>query len=190
MIADRFTVILDANVLYPFTTRDVLLTLARAGMFRARWSETIVDEWVRSLLSNRPDLEEPIRQTVVQMVEKFPQAIVTGFEPLIAGLQLPDANDRHVLAAAIEVGAHQIVTSNTRDFPASALEPHGISATQPDDFIAGTIELYPDDAVDALRIMRERYNSPPVGKDDLLGRLVRSNLPKTAALLRPHIESL
>ena len=37
-------------------------------------------------------------------------ALVTGYDDLIPGLQLPDPDDRHVLAAAIRSRADVIVT--------------------------------------------------------------------------------
>jgi hypothetical protein len=54
----RYTAILDACVLYPASLRDLLLSLARDGLFHARWSARIEDEWVHSLLRRRPDLAE------------------------------------------------------------------------------------------------------------------------------------
>jgi hypothetical protein len=48
----RYTVILDACVLYPAPVRDLLLSLAGAGLFHARWSMRIQDELVRNLLTN------------------------------------------------------------------------------------------------------------------------------------------
>ena len=44
-------------------------------------------------------------------------ALVTGYQDLIPALQLPDPDDRHVLAAAIRGHADVIITMNLRDFP-------------------------------------------------------------------------
>ena len=38
--ADRFTVVLDTNVLVGALTRKMLPSLAEDGLFRARWSQT------------------------------------------------------------------------------------------------------------------------------------------------------
>src|SRR5882762_11705405 len=62
-------------------------------------------------------------------------ALVTGYEDLIEGLELPDPDDRHVLAAAIRAGAHVIVTANLRDFPAKILGQFGIEPQHPDEFV-------------------------------------------------------
>ncbi|MCY3596906.1 MAG: hypothetical protein OXF33_00720 [Rhodospirillales bacterium] len=49
-LADRRVALLDANVLFPFRKRDILLRFHRAGLFRARWTERILDEWTLNLL--------------------------------------------------------------------------------------------------------------------------------------------
>lgn len=52
--AAPYTVILDANVLYPALLRDVLLTLAHADIYTAKWTATIEQEWTRAMLRNFP----------------------------------------------------------------------------------------------------------------------------------------
>lgn len=44
------------------------------------------------------------------------------------GLELPDVDDRHVLAAAIEAEADIILTWNLRDFPEAVLACHSLRA--------------------------------------------------------------
>jgi hypothetical protein len=51
-----FTALYDACVLYPAPVRDVLMHLALADIYHARWTNAIHEEWIRSLLKNRPDL--------------------------------------------------------------------------------------------------------------------------------------
>lgn len=92
----------DANVLYPSELRNLLMHLALTGLFRARWSAAVHEEWISSLLANRPDLtREKLERTRRLMDQHAGDALVTGYEHLISGLQLPDPNDRHVVAAAI-----------------------------------------------------------------------------------------
>ena len=54
--------------------------------------------------------------------------LVSGYEPLVAALELPDPGDRHVLAAAIRTKAQIIVTRNLKDFPAEQLAPWELKA--------------------------------------------------------------
>lgn len=62
------------------------------------------------------------------------------------GLQLPDPDDRHLLAAAIGSQADVIVTVNLKDFPAAALAPCDVEAQHPNTFVANLIELNPEKA--------------------------------------------
>jgi len=126
----------DANVLYPAPLRDLLIRLARAGVVSARWTDAIHDEWMRSLLRNRPDLEpEKLQRTRELMDAAVPGALVEGYEKHIRLLTLPDPDDRHVLAAAIEAEVDVIVTFNARDFPRRVVSLHGIEVRRPDAFV-------------------------------------------------------
>jgi hypothetical protein len=100
-----FTALYDACVLYPAPLRDLLLQLALTDLFRAKWTEAIHDEWTRNLLANRPELKpELLARTRELMNAHVRDCLVEDYEPLVAGLTLPDPDDRHVLAAAILSG--------------------------------------------------------------------------------------
>lgn len=189
-VADRFVVVLDANVLYPFRVRDSLLRFAEAGLFRARWSPTILGEWRRSLLARRPELEASIDAQIEAMKRAFPESCVTGGDSLVGSLQLPDADDRHVLATAIRTGAEHIVTENLKDFPDYVLAPFGITAVTADDFLASTFELYPADALRAMRSMRRDYDRPPFSPGEFIFDLQGKGLPKLASMLKENIDLL
>lgn len=189
-IADRFVVVLDANVLYPFRVRDTLLRFAEAGLFRARWSPTIQDEWTSNLLHHKPQLQASVEAQVTVMNSAFPEACVCGGEELAASLDLPDPNDRHVLATAIRAGAEHIVTENLRDFPGECLAPYGITAVSADDFLASTFELYPAEALAAMRAMRREYHKPPFSPGKFIFDLQAKGLPKLASMLKENIDVL
>jgi hypothetical protein len=81
---------LDANVLYSATTRSVLMYLAIGGVFRARWSAAIQDEWVAALQASRPDIDQArLARTRRLMDERILDAVVSGYEHLIATVTLP-----------------------------------------------------------------------------------------------------
>lgn len=94
-----YPVVLDACVLYPSFLRDLLIRLGLTGLYQPKWSAIIEDEWQRNLLVNRTDLTlEQIQRTAVLMNTAVPDAMITGFEPLIESVDLPDVDDRHVVA--------------------------------------------------------------------------------------------
>ena len=134
------TAVYDANILYPAPLRDLFIRLAQAGLVRARWTETIHDEWIRNVLKDNPQLSaERLARTRTLMNEAVRDCLVTGYEDLIESLSLPDPDDRHVLAAAIRAGAEVIVTYNLKDFPAETLARFDIEAQHPDDFLVSLL---------------------------------------------------
>jgi hypothetical protein len=139
-----FVVVYDACVLYPAPLRDLLMRVAHAGLVRARWTDKILDECFRNIAENRPELRpEALARTRQLMIAAVADCMVTDYEPLIAGLRLPDPDDRHVLAAAIRCAAQVIVTTNLSDFPFESLRPYHIEAQHPDDFVLGLVDLAP-----------------------------------------------
>lgn len=179
-----FTALYDANVLYPAPLRDFLMHLALTGVYRARWSAEIHEEWKRNLLINRPDLtREHVDRTSALMDRAVPDALVNGHEPLIEGLELPDLNDRHVLAAAIKCSASVIVTFNLKDFPTDKLAEFDIEPLHPDDFIADLWDLDKAAVLEAAQRQRASLMSPPMSARQYLDKLLQQKLPETVKLL-------
>lgn len=185
------TALLDANVLYPAPLRDLLMHLATARLYRARWSAQIHEEWIRNLLINRPDLtRKQLESTRDMMNSAVPAGLVAGYERWMPELELPDADDRHVLAAAIEGGADMIVTFNIRDFPASALKPWGIVAQRPDEFIQGLMDADEDRVILAVKRQRAFLKKPSKIVEEHLQTLEEQRLPNTVARLRLRKDEL
>lgn len=180
-----FVVIYDACVLYPAPLRDLLVRLANTGVVRARWSETILDECFRNILEQRPELKpEALARTRELMKRAVPDCIVTGFEGLVAGLVLPDLNDRHVLAAAICAGAQTIVTFNLKDFPDDKLAPYNIEAKHPDEFVLNTIDLAPGIVTKVVGEQAAALKNPARSVGELLDTLRDQRLVRSVAKLR------
>lgn len=183
------TVILDSCVLYPAPLRDLLLSLAVADLYRPRWSECIQQEWTRAVRENRPDVApDRIERTLRLMSEAVPDAQVTEYEDLIETIQLPDANDRHVLAAAIRAEAGIILTYNVKHFPESLLEAFNVRATHPDEFIVNLIELDSQATCWAMKEHRSRLKNPSFSAREYVEVLRRQRLAQTATRLLPLVD--
>ena len=187
----HFTALFDACVLYPAPLRDLLMHLALTDLFRAQWTDQIHDEWIRSVLEQRPDLRrEQLERTRQLMNAHVRDYLVTGYEDLIPALNLPDPDDRHVLAAAIRAGADVIVTYNLHDFPDAALAPYGIDAQHPDEFVAHLVDLAPQSVCIAGKRQRQSLRRPSATVQEFLTTLERQGLPQAVAALRQFAELL
>jgi len=181
----------DACVLYSAPLRDTLVSLALTGLFRARWTEAIHEEWTRNLRAARPDLTSAqLDRTRRLMNAAVPDSVVTGYEGRIGALHLPDPDDRHVLAAAIQARAQVIITLNLRDFPATALAAYGLRAEPPDAFISALLWEHPQEVMAALAGQRRRLNSPSQSVEEFLATLSRQGLTQTVEGLRPYADLL
>jgi predicted nucleic acid-binding protein len=180
-----FTAVYDACVLYPAPLRDLLMHLALSDLFRAKWTDQIHDEWIRNILKDRPDLKpKHLQRTRDLMNVHVRDCLVTDYEKLIPSITLPDADDRHVLAAAIRSGAEVIVTSNLKDFPAEVLANYGIEAQHPDEFVTYLLDLAPDVVCAAVKRQRQNLKNPPKTVDELLDVFEHQSLAQTVGALR------
>ncbi|HTP51676.1 MAG TPA: PIN domain-containing protein [Anaeromyxobacteraceae bacterium] len=180
-----FVVVYDACVLYPASLRDLLVRLAMTGLFQAKWTDQILDECFDNIVANRPDLKiESLARTRQLMNRAVPDAIVTGYDSLIAGLDLPDEEDRHVLAAAIRCGAQVIVTSNMKHFPEPILAAYDIEAQDPDTFVLHVLSLSADVVASTVIAQAATMRNPPHSPLQLVELLRKRGLITAADRLR------
>jgi predicted nucleic acid-binding protein len=186
----NFSAVFDACVLYPFLLRDLLLQLALTDLFRAKWTDRIHDEWIGSLLEKRPELAEQLERTRSLMNCSVRDCLVTGYEQIEQSLELPDAKDRHVLAAAIVGHAQVIVTFNLKDFPDEKLKPFGIEAQHPDEFITNLMDLSPQMVCASAKKCRARLKKPMFDVEQYLDALAHRQLTNTVSILRESADLL
>jgi predicted nucleic acid-binding protein len=185
----RYTAVLDACVLYPAPLRDLLLSLAAGGVFHARWTHLIQDEWTRNLLAKRPDLKpDALRYTVETMNQAIEDCLIENFEYVTDSLSLPDQNDRHVLAAAVVGHADAIVTFNLKDFPTQHTRDLGIEILHPDDFLLAQYDRAPVEVLKIIKALRARLKNPQKSPAEVIATLELQALPQTCKLLKDAIE--
>ncbi|WP_395836558.1 putative toxin-antitoxin system toxin component, PIN family [Archangium violaceum] len=184
MLYAPFSVVLDANVLIPLTVCDTLLGAANEGLVHIYWTELILEETRRNLVKAMGLSEEKATKRVAAMKRAFPEAMVTGHEGLIPAMT-NDLNDRHVLAAAVHVGAQTIVTSNLRHFRKEHLPP-SIQAQDPDTFLQHLLSQERGVMLELLRAQAEALKNPPISLAKLLEGMARS-VPKFVEEVRSFL---
>jgi hypothetical protein len=166
-------VVLDACVMLPQNLNDLLLTLADDGLFAPVWTGTLLDEVRTNLVKKFGVTTAQAAHRIQQMQQAFPFAAdeARGYERLIPAMK-NQRKDRHVLAAAVAAGAALIVTADLRDFPTAALEPFGIEAVHPDEFLLDQLDLDRSRVLTALDRLVGRNTRAPQTVSELLGALM------------------
>lgn len=165
------------------------MRLALTDLFQARWTDQIHEEWINALLRNEGRFtREQLERVKALMDANVRDAKVEGYEDLINGLELPDPNDRHVLAAAIRSNSDAIVTFNLKDFPQETLDKYAIETIHPDDFVYYQIDLSAGKSCNAIRQQRESLKKPPKTKEEFLLILQKQQLPQTVSALKEYID--
>jgi hypothetical protein len=99
-----FAAFYDANVLYPAELRNLLMHLALTGLFRAKWSSEVHEEWISNLLEKRPDLKRAQLERTRDLMDKHAlDALVrTPVERNLPTLSVP-GSPPHPLAYRLDV---------------------------------------------------------------------------------------
>ena len=163
------------------------MNLALADIFKAKWSQQIHKEWIEAVLRHRPDLKRSQLERTQRLMDMHVQdAVVENYEGLIQNLSLPDLDDRHVLAAAIQGKADVIVTFNIRDFPHQILSIYNLKAQHPDNFILRLFGMKPFEIIAAAFEHRRSLKNPPKKADDYLSTLEQVGLTQTVTALQSY----
>ncbi len=161
-LPDHPRVVLDACVLYPTVVRSLLIGVAGEGLFRPIWSARLLEEWARAAARRGPLDETQARAEIALLRERTPEAERPPAPGVEARLWLPDANDVHVLATAIDASADILLTWNARDFPRATLAEEGIARLAPDEFLMALWLRAPEAvarAAEAVRRAAERHDA-------------------------------
>ena len=179
--------LLDACVLYPAPLRDFFMRLATTGSYQPRWSAMIHDEWIGNVRKNRPDLSPAhLERTRTLMDLHVEDALVEGYETIIPTLSLPDADDRHVLAAAIVGQCDTIITFNLKDFPQETLAPYRLEAVHSDIFVMRCIEVSLDAVHRTVLRQQQALKNPTKTLEDVFSALEQNGLKESVRTLRSH----
>lgn len=166
-------VFLDTCVLFPPILRSFLLGVADRGGFAPLWSHGVAAEWLHVAAKRG---EDSVEQSLDRMAARWPEGLCADGEPAL--LDLPDPNDRHVLAAAIAGQADVLLTLNLRDFPIRAMDPAGIRVMTPD---ALAMELWLEDQSRVETVVAGVW--PELSGRPLRNALKRARLPRLGKAL-------
>ena len=115
--------------------REVLLAVAKSGLFQPLWSARILEEWARATVKIDAQAESIARGEIALLRAAWPKSEIAPNPGLEQRLWLPDPNDIHVLAAAVAGSAEAIITMNAKDFPQNILREEGLTRIDPDKFL-------------------------------------------------------
>ncbi|MFP7571426.1 RSP_2648 family PIN domain-containing protein [Marivita sp. S2033] len=176
-------ILLDTCVLYPTVMREVLLGVARQGMFTPLWSQRILDEWSRAAVKLGPQGQVQAEGEIAMVSAQWPNASVTWKPSLHDRLWLPDPNDIHILAAAIAGHADVILTMNVKDFPRNILAEEGLSRADPDGFLVGLFASAPEPVTAAVSAVHAKANTLSGQDWDLRKLMKKARLPRLGKAL-------
>jgi predicted nucleic acid-binding protein len=181
MVFKPSVAVYDACVLYPFHLRNLLVQFAADGLVEARWSEEIHDEWIRNLATDAATVSvERLHLTRDKMNRALPTATVADYQSHIRSIDLPDPDDRHIVAADVAAGASVIVTWNLRDFPVAILRKFGMKRLTPDAFLTNIAKARLEATITATANARRNLRRSRMSVAEFLQALERQKLVRFA----------
>lgn len=172
--------VLDACVLVPPILREILLAVAARGLYEPCWSDRILEEWARAAARFGAEAQAEARARIATLPLTFPRASLPAAPGVEARLHLPDPNDAHVLAVAIDGSADAILTLNAQDFPRHILAEDKIARRDPDGFLWELWSFTPAPVEAALEEVRQEASRREGAEVPLKRLLKKSRLNRLA----------
>ena len=176
-------ILIDTCVLYPTVMREVLVGVAEQGVFTPLWSERILEEWARAAVKLGPTGEAQARAEIALLRARFPKSEVDVSTRTVARLWLPDADDIHVLAAAVCGNADSIMTLNAKDFPRNLLAEEDLLRVDPDSYLMMVWQNHPDVVEGVAQSVLSTANRMSGTAWELRALLKKARLPRLAKAL-------
>ena len=182
-MAALLAVVLDADVLVPILSCDLLLSCFDHDLYQPVVTRRILDEVEHSLAVDFAHLD---RDFIVRRVRQVSAALAFHTQPdpavtdAVAGV---NAKDRHVAAIALAARADLVVTNDKRLRREIEALDSPVRAVSSDEFIVGLYQVDPDQVVAVLDAMVTKRTRRPITRTELVAALAGS-FPRFAAETR------
>ena len=193
MLGNPSPIVIDACVLAGTIRRQLVLSFAEVGLLTPIWSTQIIHETrhaiPKSLKSSgiAEDQRQAHADQVVDLIQQaFPAAVHKTHSNASSTLTLPDPDDVHVLALAIETNADIILTENLKDFPTKVLASYNIKAMNTAGCLSALADRHPELAKTAIQNLIRRIGREVVDEDYLLKRLKEVGMKRLSTVLRQN----
>ena len=169
----RLRLFLDANILVDAQVRDIFLTIAESRLIDLYWSEGVLDE-TRRVLANQRGIERPrIDYLIAKSATAFPRSTVAAATITPLPVALSDADDLHVVSAAVSAGCDLLITNNLRDFPGETVAPLGLSVLSADTAIVLLAQSLTNHIPPIIRRLVSELRKPPITVEEFVDRLAQ-----------------
>lgn len=170
----------DTATLYPVSLADLVLRLAKLGMFELLWSDHLLGEVERVLVQHKGLAAKQAAYFCACVRRAFPESRVAPEEylPLVASRSGPDPDDHVHSAAAVAGRATVVLSADKKGYPPADIAP--ARRRDPDAFLTELLRRYPHDVVGTVDAMGAALREP-LTRVQVLDRLAAAGVPKFAA---------
>jgi len=166
----------DTNVLFPMTLMDLLLSMAEDYHHDIVWSDFLLEEWERVIVSEKRRTPEEARAISAAIRHAFPAGRVAAerYDPILDMIPGPDDDDRVHAAAAIAGEATALLTENIRHFDTEFMAARGVTVERVEPYLLARLEAAPEAMVATIERILALKRNPVWTLEDYLDRLRRA----------------